>query len=121
MADIEGGTDKRSDPMKTRQILTGVAIAAALAVGGYSVTALAQGGPGFYGPGMMGSYGPGYGQGYGPMHGYAYEHMRGYRNDDNDSERGQGYGPSYHMRGWGDGYGPGMMGGYGYGRGMMGW
>ena len=36
----------------------------------------------------------------------------------------QGYGPGYHMRGWGGGYGPGMMSGYGYGpghgHGMMG-
>jgi hypothetical protein len=26
-----------------------------------------------------------------------------------------GYGPGYHMRGWGGGYGPGMMQGYGRG------
>ena len=31
------------------------------------------------------------------------------------AQGGPGYGPGYHMRGWGGGYGPGMMGGYGPG------
>jgi len=52
--------------MKPRNILIGLAVAAALAAGGYTVAALAQGGPGYgqgYGPGMMqgNGYGPGYG------------------------------------------------------------
>jgi hypothetical protein len=37
------------------------------------------------------------------------------------NRQGQDYGPGYHMRGWGGGYGPGMMSNYGYGHGMMGW
>ena len=111
--------------MKTRNTLIGLGVAAALAVavGTYSVTASAQNGPG-YGPGMMGGYGPGYSQGggnaygpgYGPMQGYGpgYGHMRGYGPGNG---QGQGYGPGYHMRGWGGGYGPGMMQGYGSGYG----
>ena len=46
------------------------------------------------------------GQGQGDNHGQYQE----------ESHR---YGPGYHMRGSGNGYGPGMMQGYGYGRGMM--
>jgi hypothetical protein len=113
--------------MKTRNTLIALGIAAALAAGAgvYSFTASAQDGPG-YGPGMMDGYGPGYG----PMHGYGpgYGHMRGWGGRPaagswncpgfgSDDARGQGYGPRNQMRGWGGGYGPGMMQGYGYGRG----
>jgi hypothetical protein len=109
--------------MKTSKIIFGLAVAAALAAGGYTVTAVAQSGPGYsYGPGMMDGYGPGYGPGYDHMRGYGPGyHMRGYDRD-RDDDQGRGYGPGYHMRGWGGGYGPGMMGGgYGHGYGMMGW
>jgi hypothetical protein len=66
-------------------------------------------GPG--GWGMMGGYGPGYGHmggwGGGPGAGWNCPAFA----------QGGGYGPGYHMRGWGGGYGPGMMQGYGYGPG----
>lgn len=109
-----------------REMLIGLGVAAALAASAYGLTASAQSGPGYYGPGMMDGYGPGYDRGRGsastPDYGPGYGHMRGY-GAGNDQE--QGYGPGYHMRGWGRGYGPGMMQGFGYGRGyghgMMGW
>ena len=81
--------------MKTRTMLIGLGVAAALAAGAYSYTASAQGGPGWGPGGMMGGGGPGNCPGFGPG-------------------GGQGWGPGYHMRGWGGG--PGMMG-WGYGRG----
>jgi hypothetical protein len=80
--------------MRTRTLIgAGLALALAASVGAYSYSASAQGGPGW----MMGGGGPGwncpaFGQDSGP-------------------------GPGYHMRGWGGGYGPGMMRGWGYGRG----
>lgn len=81
--------------MTKRNLLIGLGVAAALAVGAYGYTAFAQGGPGWGPGGMMGGSGPGgwncpaVGQNDGP---------------------GQGYGPGYRMRGWGGGgYGPGMM------------
>jgi hypothetical protein len=88
-----------------------VAATLAIAASGLAGSATAQ--P--YGPGMMGGYGPGnggYGPGYGMMGGYGPGYgMMG------------GYGPGYGMMGpgYGQGYGPGMMGGYGggYGPGMM--
>ena len=41
--------------MTMRKIFIGLAVAIGLAAGGYTVTALAQGVPGYgYGPGMMG-------------------------------------------------------------------
>jgi hypothetical protein len=88
--------------MKTRQILIGLGVAAALAAGIGAYSASAQ--PGGWGPGMMGGWGgqggpgncPGFDQGAGPG-------------------PGRGYGPGYRMRGWGGGYGPGMMRGYGPG------
>ncbi len=93
--------------MKSRNALIALGVAAALAAGAgvYSYNASAQGGPG-WGPGwMMGGGGPGggwncpaLGQNGGPG-------------------PGQGYGPGYHMRGWGGGYGPGMMRGWGGGYG----
>ncbi len=87
--------------MKRRNMLIGLGVAAALAagVGAYSYSASAQGGPG-WGPGwgMTGGFGPGGG----PCPAFG----------GND---GQGYGPGYHMRGWGGG--PGWMMGRGYGPG----
>ena len=108
--------------MKTRNALIGLGVAAALAagVGAYSLTASAQ--DGGYGPGMMGGYGPGYGHmrglgggpGAGPWNCPAFG-----QNDESGpaGRQGEGYGPGYHMRGWGGGYGPGMMQGYGRGYG----
>src|ERR1017187_3400308 len=92
-----GISRNRSYPKRPRNILIGLAVAAALAAGGYTVAALAEGGPGYgqgYGPGMMDGYGPGYGpmQGYGP----GYRHMRGYgpgNTQDQGNEQRQGYGP----------------------------
>lgn len=88
--------------MKSRKTLIALGVVAALAAGAgvYSYTASAQGGPG-YGPGwMMGGGGPG-GPGGGPCGAFGQ-----------DGGPGQGYGPGYHMRGWGGGYGPGMMRGW---------
>ncbi len=104
--------------MKTRNTLIGLGIAAALAagVGAYSLTASAQGGPG-YGPGMMGGYGPDYhmrGWGRGP--GAGQWNCPAFAQGD-EFGPAEGYGPGYHMRGWREGYGPGMMRGYGYGPG----
>ena len=56
---------------------------------------------------MMGGGGPG-GPGGGPCGAFG---------QDGGPGPGQGYGPGYHMRGWGGGYGPGMMRGYGPGNG----
>jgi hypothetical protein len=94
--------------MKSRNVLIGLGVAAALAagVGAYSYNAIAQGGPG-YGPGWMMRGG---GPGGGPENCPAFGQNGG-------PGPGQGYGPGYHMRGWGGGYGPGMMGGYGRGYG----
>lgn len=108
--------------MTKRNLLIGLGVAAALAVGAHSYTAFAQGGPGYgmmgggYGPGMMDGYGPG--RGYGP----GYGHMRGWGGGPGAGAgdcpgfaqgEGNGPGPGYgRMRG---GYGPGMMQGYGPG------
>jgi len=62
-------------------------------------------GPGAWG--MMGGYGHMGGWGGGPGAGWNCPAFA----------QGGGYGPGYHMRGWG-GYGPGMMQGYGYGPGF---
>lgn len=40
-------------------------------------------------------------------------------NQGQNQEQSRGYGPGYHMRGSGNGYGPNMMQGNGYGPGMM--
>jgi len=100
--------------MKTRNILISLGVAAALAAGGYSVTALAQGGPG-WGPGggpgwMMGGWGGGPSAGPGGPGGCPGFAQGG----------GPGWGPGYHMRGWGGGYGPGpgMMRGWRGGEGQ---
>jgi hypothetical protein len=110
-----------------------VALAGALWVYNSPVSAHGPGGWGMmggYGQGMMGGYGPGYGHmgGYGP----GYGHMGGWGGGPGAGQwncpaftQGNapgfgpagGYGPGYHMRGWGGGYGPGMMQGYGYGPG----
>ena len=96
--------------MKTRNLMIGLGVAAALAagIGAYSYTAFAQGGPG-YGPGMMGGgFGPRMMSGDGPC-----------MMQDFGPGGDQGYGPGYHMRGWGGG--PGMMRqGYGPGYGPQG-
>jgi hypothetical protein len=99
--------------MKTRNLMIGLGVVAALAagIGAYSYTASAQGGPG-YGPGMMGGgFGPGMMMsGNGPG-----------MTQDFGPGGGQGYGPGYHRRGWGGGPGPGMMRqGYGPGYGPRG-
>jgi hypothetical protein len=112
--------------MRTRTLIgAGLAVALAGALFVYNSPVSAHG-PG--GWGMMGGYGPGYGQmgGYGP----GYGHMGGWGSglgagqwncpaftQGYGSGPAGGYGPGYHMRGWGGGYGPGMMQGYGYGRG----
>jgi len=98
--------------MKSRKTLIALGVVAALAAGAgiYSYTASAQGGPG-WGPGwMMGGGGPGGpgGPGGGPCGAFGQDGVSG---------PGQGYGPGYHMRGWGGGYGPGMMRGNGPGYG----
>jgi hypothetical protein len=91
--------------MTSRSTLIALGIAAALAagVGVYSYTATAQGGPGW----MMGGGGPGWMMGGGgPCGAFGQDGGPG-------PAQGQGYGPGYHMRGWGGGYGPGMMRGWG--------
>ena len=93
--------------MKTRQVLIGLGIAAALAAGIGAYSASAQ--PGGWGPGMMGGWGGQGGPGPGNCPGFDQGAGAG---------PGGGYGPGYRMRGWGGGYGPGMM--RGYGPGMMG-
>ena len=103
--------------MKSRNVLIGLGVAAALAAG-VGLTALPRsdkGGPG-YGPGMMGGYGPGYGHmrgwGGGPGAGSVeLPRLRAKRRVGSGpaGRQGEGYGPGYHMRGWGGGYGPGMM------------
>ncbi len=97
--------------MKTRNVLISLGVAGALAVGvgAYSFTAAAQDGPG-YGSGWMMGGGWGGGPGGGPWNCPAFAQNGG-------PGPGQGYGPGYHMRGWGGGYGPGMMRGYGPGDG----
>ena len=84
--------------MTKRNLLIGLGVAAALAVGAYGYTAFAQGGPG-YGPGwMMGGGGGGPGAGPGNCPGFAQNEGNG---------PGAGYGPGFgRMRG---GNGPGMM------------
>lgn len=114
--------------MKSRNALIALGVAAALAVGAYSFTASAQGGPGMmggYGPGMMGGNGPGYGhmRGWGGGPGAGPGNCPGYGQNDESGpagRQGEGYGPGNHMRGWGGGYGPGMMQGYGPGYGPRG-
>ena len=109
--------------MKSRNVLIGLGVAGVLAagVGAYSYNAVAQGGPG-YGPGwMMGGGGPRgmMGGGWGGEPGGGPENCPAF-GQNGGSGPGQGYGPGYHMRGWGNGYGPGMMGGYGRGYGPRG-
>jgi len=110
--------------MKTRTALIGLGVAAALAagVGVYSLTASAQGGPGW---GMMGGYGPGYGhmRGWGGGPGAGPWNCPAFGQNEQSGptgRQGEGYGPGYRMRGWGGGPGPGMMQGYGPGYGPRG-
>jgi hypothetical protein len=93
-----------------KRILIGAGLAVALAGALFVYNSpVSAHGPG--GWGMMGGYGPGYGHmggwGGGPGAGWNCPAFA----------QGGGYGPGYHMRGWGGGYGPGMMQGYGYGPG----
>jgi hypothetical protein len=93
-----------------KRILIGAGLAVALAGALFIYNSpVSAHGPG--GWGMMGGYGPGYGHmggwGGGPGAGWNCPAFA----------QGGGYGPGYHMRGWGGGYGPGMMQGYGYGPG----
>ncbi len=122
--------------MRTRTLIgAGLAVALAGAMLSYQMPASAQGwgmmgggyGPGYghmggYGPGMMGGYGPGDGH----MGGWSGVPGQGQWNcptfgqvnqtgSGPTENQGQGYGPGYHMRGWGGGNGPGMMQGYGPG------
>jgi len=103
-----------------KKILIGAGLAVALAGALFIYNSpVSAHGPG--GWGMMGGYGPGYGHmgGYGP----GYGRMGGWGGGPGAGwncpafAQGGGYGPGYHMRGWGGGYGPGMMQGYGYGPG----
>jgi hypothetical protein len=101
--------------MTSRNTLIALGVAAALAagVGVYSYTATAQGGPGW----MMGRGGPGWMMGGGGPNGGQWNCPAFGQDGGPGLEQGQGYGPGYHMRGWGGGPGPGMMRGYdrGYG------
>jgi hypothetical protein len=117
--------------MRARTLIgAGLAVALAGALFVYNSPVSAHG-PG--GWGMMGGYGPGYGHmgGYGP----GYGHMGGWgggpgagqwncpaftQSNAPGSGPAGSYGPGYHMRGWGGGYGPGMMQGYGPGYGQRG-
>ena len=92
--------------MRTRTLI-GVAVAAALAgaLWIYQSPASAQGW------GMMGGYGPGYHMGWDGGPGW---NCPAFARDESSGPTG-GYGPGYHMRGWGGGYGPGMMQGYAQG------
>ena len=104
-----------------KKILIGAGLAVALAgaLFVYNSPVLAHG-PG--GWGMMGGYGHmgGYGPGYGHMGGWGggagQWNCPAFTQGDGSGPAG-GYGPGYHMRGWGGGYGPGMMQGYGPGYG----
>ncbi|MBI3705115.1 MAG: hypothetical protein HY244_15010 [Rhizobiales bacterium] len=108
--------------MTKRNLLIGLGVAAALAVGAYGYTAFAQGGPG-YGPGWMmgGGNGPGYGRmmgGWGGGPGAGPGNCPGFAQGEGNGP-GTGFGPgSGRMRG---GHGPGMMQqGYGPGYGPRG-
>ena len=104
-----------------KRILIGAGLAVALA-GGLLIynSPVSAHGPG--GWGMMGGYGHmgGYGPGYGHMGGWGggagQWNCPAFTQGDGSGPAG-GYGPGYHMRGWGGGYGPGMMQGYGPGYG----
>jgi len=98
--------------MRARTLIgAGLAVALAGALWVYNSPVSAHG-PG--GWGMMGGYGHMGGWGGGPRAGQwncpAFTQGGGYG-------PAGGYGPGYHMRGWGGGYGPGMMQGYGPGYG----
>ncbi|HEY5127161.1 MAG TPA: hypothetical protein VIJ35_07630 [Bradyrhizobium sp.] len=127
--------------MRTRTLIgAGLAVALAGAMLSYQSPASAQPyggsgmmgggyGPGYghmrgYGPGMMGGSGPGYGHmgGWGGGSGQGQWNCPAFgRTNETGSgpadSQGQGYGPGNRMRGWGGGYGPGMMHGYGPGSG----
>ena len=105
--------------MRKFLLLTTLAAAAMVAAG---ITVQAQ----TYGPSMMGNdqnYGDrdDCGQGYGMMRNSNNQTDGQGQGDDRGQNQVQrrGYGPGYHMRGSGGGYGPGMMQGNGYGPGMM--
>ena len=96
-----------------------VALAGALLVYNSPVSAHGPGGWGMMGGyGHMGGYGPGYGHmgGWGGGPGAGQWNCPAFTQGDRSGPTG-GYGPGYHMRGWGGGYGPGMMQGYGPGYG----
>ena len=103
--------------MRKFLLLTTLAAAGVIAAG---ITVQAQ----TYGPSMMGNdqdYGnrDDCGQGYGTMRN-SNNQTNGQGqgdNQDQNQEQRRGYGPGYHMRGAGGGYGPGMMQGNGYGPG----
>lgn len=87
--------------MRTKTLI-GVAVAAALA----GALWIHQSPASAQGWGMMGDYGPGNHMGWG----------RGAGWDCPAFAQANSSGPAYHMRGWGGGYGPGMMQRYGYDR-----
>ena len=98
-----------------KRILIGAGLAVALAGALFVYNSpVSAHGPG--GWGMMGGYGPGYGHmgGWGAGAGAGQWNCPAFAQGGGP---GSGYGPGYHMRGWGGGYGPGMMQGYGYGPG----
>ena len=106
-----------------KRILIGAGLAVALAGGlliyNSPVSAHGPGGWGMMGGyGHMGGYGPGYGHmgGWGGGPGAGQWNCPAFTQGDGSGPAG-GYGPGYHMRGWGGGYGPGMMQGYGPGYG----
>ena len=100
--------------MRARTLIgAGLAVALAGALWVYNSPVSAHG-PG--GWGMMGGYGPGYGHMGGWGGGVGQWNCPAFAQGGGPGPAG-GYGPGYHMRGWGGGFGPGMMQGYGYGPG----